>query len=286
MDINPAVAKAQNNPPAHIFRLPPELLSIIFNFLACAHAPRDIERWVRVTHVCAHWRRVALHYPNLWTRISLHSPTWALEMLARSKTASITVEAVEVDEDRQSPMNIALLDILKCLPRIRELSLMQPLSQSGSDIVGTPFLQQVVAKLDGPAPLLESLKIYYSQINLAVPPVLSCGTPRLRHLELSQTSIPWWPTIVRGLVSLKISAPPAPLRIPIPILTSILARMPNLEEAHLAWVIAPPRPGLVWGDEADSLPRISQLYLEDKLAHCMAFFNNITVPPTAVLRTL
>jgi len=290
MEINPAaVARAaKNNPPSHIFRLPPELLSFIFNFLACAHAPRDFERWVRVTHVCSYWRRVALDYPNLWTRISLHSPSWALEMLARSKTAPITVEAAEVVGDRQSPMNIALLDILKCLPRIRELSLVQPESRSGSDsdVVDAPFLEQVVARLDAPAPLLESLKITYSHSNYAVPPILSCGSPRLRHLELSRTSIPWWPTIVGGLVSLRITAPPISLRIPIPVLTSILARMPNLEEAHLSWVIAPPRPGLVWGDEPDSLPCISQLYLEDELAHCMAFFNNVTVPPTAVLQTL
>ena len=277
--------KAQNNPPPHISRLPPELLSIIFNFLACAHAPRDFECWVRVTHVCSDWRRVALDYPNLWTRISLHSPSWALEMLARSKTASITVDAAAVDEDRHSPMNIALLDILKCLPRIRELSLMQPVSQGGSDI-DEPFLEQVVARLDGPAPLLESLKISYSHSSArAAPLILSCGTPRLRHLELSKTSVTWWPTIVGGLVSLKISAPPIPLRMPVPILTSILTRMPNLEEAHLSWVIAPPSPDLVWGDEADSLPRITHLYLEDELAHCMAFFSNVTVPPTAVLHT-
>jgi len=286
MVINPAVAKkSQNNPLAHISRLPPELLSIVFDFLTSAHAPRDFERWVRVTHVCSHWRRVALHCRNLWTRISLHSPSWALEMLARSKTASITVEAAEVDEDQQSPMNIALLDIMKCLPRIRELSLMQSESQSGSGIIEAPFLEQVVARLDGPAPLLESLKISYSQPNHAVPPILSCGTPRLQHLELSKTSIPWWPTIIGGLVSLRISALPIPLRLPVPILTSILTGMPNLEEAHLSWVIAPSRPDLVWGDEPDSLPHLTQLHLEDELVHSMAFFNNITAPPTAVLHT-
>ena len=61
--------------------------------------------------------------------------------------------------------------------------------------------------------------------------------------------------------------------------------MPNLEEAYLSWVIAPPRPDIVWGDEADPLPRITHLHLEDELAHCMAFFNNVTLPPSAVLHT-
>ena len=189
-------------------------------------------------------------------------------MLARSKTASIVVEADEVDEDHQSPRNIALLDILKCLPRIRELSLMQlePESESQGDsgIVNAPFLGQVVARLDGPAPLLESLRISYSNSNHAVHPILSCGTPRLRHLEPSKTSIPWWPTIVGGLVSLRISTPPISLRLPVPTLTSILSKLPNLEEVYLSCVITPPRSGLVvWGDGPDSLPRITHLHLEN-----------------------
>jgi len=204
-------------------------------------------------------------------------------MLAHSRMAPITVEATEVDENRQSPMNIALLDILKCLPHIRELSLMQPQSENGSGVGDVPFLEQVVARLDGPAPLLESLKISYFYFNYAVTPILSRGTPLLRHLELSKTSIPWWSTLFDGLVSLRLFTPS--LSIPVLVLTSILARMPNLEEAHLSWVIAPPYHGLVRGNEAASLPRISQLHLEDELAHCVAFFNNVTVPPTTVLHT-
>ena len=132
METNLAVVKkGENNlyPPSHIIScLPPELLSTIFNFLACTHVLQDFECWVHVTHVCSHWRHIAIDYPNLWTHISLHNPSWVLEMLAHSKTASITVEADEVDEDHQSPRNIALLNILKCLPHIRK-SLMQPESR-------------------------------------------------------------------------------------------------------------------------------------------------------------
>lgn len=72
--------------------IPPEVLAETFAYLPGAwHQPMDFE-WLAVTHVCHHWREVALNTPRLWTRINLHKNLDILqEYLARSKQAPLEV---------------------------------------------------------------------------------------------------------------------------------------------------------------------------------------------------
>ena len=88
--------KTRRNALAPISRyLPPEVLSEIF--AALKYALRLVlnknMQWIRVTHVCWHWRSVALSCPSLWSYIDLSYPKWVLTMLGRSRMAPLVVKA-------------------------------------------------------------------------------------------------------------------------------------------------------------------------------------------------
>ncbi|KAI0280965.1 hypothetical protein BC826DRAFT_874013, partial [Russula brevipes] len=77
--------------------LPPEVLARIFHLVAFADssgAETGSLRWIGVTHVCRHWRQVALDDSSLWARISSSRvrPTWVSEVLARARDAPLAIE--------------------------------------------------------------------------------------------------------------------------------------------------------------------------------------------------
>ncbi|KAI0284069.1 hypothetical protein BC826DRAFT_881182, partial [Russula brevipes] len=78
--------------------LPPEVLARIFHLVALADAESSRPkmgnlRWIGVTHVCRHWRQVALDDSSLWARISgsMAKATWVCEMLARARNAPLSI---------------------------------------------------------------------------------------------------------------------------------------------------------------------------------------------------
>ncbi|KAI0043548.1 hypothetical protein FA95DRAFT_1470995, partial [Auriscalpium vulgare] len=83
--------------------LPPEVLSRVFEFLALAHPYRhDVDAtrggssprlgWIVVSHICRHWRQVAVDDTSLWRTISSEmEPKWIAEMVARTKDRPLTV---------------------------------------------------------------------------------------------------------------------------------------------------------------------------------------------------
>ena len=57
--------------------LPPEILARVFHLIVLEEPPISGGRslgWIRVTHVCRHWRQVALDDSSLWARI------WGVQM--------------------------------------------------------------------------------------------------------------------------------------------------------------------------------------------------------------
>ncbi|KAI0045333.1 hypothetical protein FA95DRAFT_128493 [Auriscalpium vulgare] len=82
--------------------IPPELLSRVFHLLASIDPPScRIEDstlstsfelgWIAVTHVCQHWRQVALEDSALWTNIdfSMLSHKWLTEFFSRISTRAL-----------------------------------------------------------------------------------------------------------------------------------------------------------------------------------------------------
>ncbi|THU75236.1 hypothetical protein K435DRAFT_707500, partial [Dendrothele bispora CBS 962.96] len=85
--------KTRRNLHAFISKLPPEILSIIFLLYRdeMAFHWRTLA-WIRVSHICRHWRNVALGCPALWSHPIFYMPASVPEMLLRSKSAPLTVQ--------------------------------------------------------------------------------------------------------------------------------------------------------------------------------------------------
>ncbi|TFK50702.1 hypothetical protein OE88DRAFT_1751748 [Heliocybe sulcata] len=85
----------------HIASLPDELLIEIFALYPYAEDSSRAEfepllpapyHWLRYTHICHHWRQLALQTPSLWTDIVLTNRVECIqEMLKRSSLAAVTV---------------------------------------------------------------------------------------------------------------------------------------------------------------------------------------------------
>ncbi|KAG6813180.1 hypothetical protein H0H92_013300 [Tricholoma furcatifolium] len=75
-------------------RIPNEILASTFRQLVDAEVADDSLEWIRsISHVCSHWREVALSTPALWSTLRLDYPAWAPEMLRRSKGVALSVKS-------------------------------------------------------------------------------------------------------------------------------------------------------------------------------------------------
>jgi hypothetical protein len=88
---------------APILSLPVELTDDIFSYLR-APPPftqekktekKDPLAWLRVAHVCHHWREISLNQPLFWSYVDFTnlSLAGAAEVLTRAKTAPLHLEA-------------------------------------------------------------------------------------------------------------------------------------------------------------------------------------------------
>ncbi|KAI0091450.1 hypothetical protein BDY19DRAFT_991156 [Irpex rosettiformis] len=187
--------------------LPPELLAEVFMYLA--HTTPAEERnvwrsgvppvppirtagsspyaWIKVTHVCHHWREVALSAPQLWTIIWVTSRMECIkEMLVRSKQALLTVKA-----DRYNvPMRVDGLDlVMRELPRIASFDARMPprLGQDGQSgySLNAPKLKELVLQTTDMYENL-SLSTLHLQEHFA-----NCNIPTLERVELYSYQIQW-----------------------------------------------------------------------------------------------
>lgn len=192
-----------------IARLPPELLTEIFLHYAAVirssfsyyasgifgsgamHGPRS-KRWIRIAHVCHHWREVALGSPRLWSEFSVDRLDWTTEMLSRSKKAPLHLTVLALHN-----VSEALKLALKELPRIESLVF----KMCSMDSV-TNQLQ-----LGTEAPLLKSLAIASNRPSLmSIAPDAQIlfdkvDLPRLTHLELQDTRISWHNPIFKSTLT-------------------------------------------------------------------------------------
>ncbi|KAG1873203.1 hypothetical protein F4604DRAFT_778960 [Suillus subluteus] len=92
------VLRSRQNALTYTCLLPPEILAAIFIYIAeeqsCysgtpSHCGAPL--FLAVTHVCQHWRKVALECATLWTSINCASAPWVTIMLERSKKAALVV---------------------------------------------------------------------------------------------------------------------------------------------------------------------------------------------------
>ncbi|KDQ07286.1 hypothetical protein BOTBODRAFT_611936 [Botryobasidium botryosum FD-172 SS1] len=205
----------RRNQKASVYRLPPEVLMIIFQFTECSSAnplrPLRKRAPLNVAAVSRRWRQVVLNTPGLWTRIDIMMPWLTQNFLERSKEAPLTIEvnAEELnawassgdgENEETHPAQSRLsryIDFLKLTaPRWISMELRGVLAFD------------VVQAFSFPLPHLEVLRIIKGGDTLTsesypLPNALFRGSaPCLRDLHLNATPISLKSPIFAGLTSL------------------------------------------------------------------------------------
>ncbi|ESK93441.1 hypothetical protein Moror_1722 [Moniliophthora roreri MCA 2997] len=177
------------HPIAHISRLPNEVLGIIFTFcvqltLQCAstsNRPWRCRTWIWVSHVCRHWRSVALSCTGMWTKPDFGIPALAKEMLIRAKSAPLRIDAHLQRHPSPSPAYHSLNLVEEALQDISRVSELRITAEI--DILEKLFSGQLQQ-----APLLSTLDIRALELDddlYFLPDNLFGGeAPRLRELTL------------------------------------------------------------------------------------------------------
>ncbi|KAG1726299.1 hypothetical protein EDB19DRAFT_2043045 [Suillus lakei] len=142
----------RRNALACVSRLPFEILANIFMCIVPKEEcymrttkPSGVPACLAITHVCRHWRQVALQCPTLWAFIDCISSQWLAIMLERSKKSALVVIYSYPD----SLQKCGYEQILSQLPRIKSLQL----CPSPSDVNG---ILDYLSSL--PAPLLQTFE--------------------------------------------------------------------------------------------------------------------------------
>jgi hypothetical protein len=185
--------------------LPPEILARVFHLLVLEEPPLSGGQslgWIRVTHVCQHWRQVALDDSSLWAKIwGIPTNTkWISEILARAKNAPLDIEFNAFTRSCSE----ALLMIPPHLSHTRQL-------RFHCHSALHPDGVREIYSWDAPAlEIFELTVIRHSPIaflDLGGNMLFNGHAPRLRTFSLSRVIIPW-SLIPRGqLTQLKIAYP-------------------------------------------------------------------------------
>ena len=240
--------------------------------------------WITVTHVCRHWRQVALSNPNLWANIVFDlGAEWAEQMLERSKAAPISYCRSLLPKVHKGKGKA--LDDPATLRK--HLSHIQRLKVSGDrDILSLAFSAPTA-----PAPHLESLELISTTVEpLFILPadLFSLQASRLRHLNLFSCSIPWDSFLLRDLTHLEIHVPTTyailrpfeQSRIPsMDRLLSILEAMPSLQVLTLANCLPYPH----YTNRVVPLQYLTKLSLEGLLSQVISTLKQVSLPGSASL---
>lgn len=227
-----------------VFALPPELLSECFlSCAATASVPYTFGMlpspyaWITISHVCRHWRAVALSSAKLWSRIRLTSHReWMQELLKRSGEAPLEVladfpliyESPQTRADWMASFRVVLEQIARI--RILVISSQQKLESDALDL------------LNRPAPLLKDLRLYHLVFDCEgatddMPQALgfmsrNSNAACLESLSLYKCHIPWFELDVQTLKELTIVGLPwggVSRSLDMPTLVQILRSAPLLE---------------------------------------------------------
>ncbi|KAF5342421.1 hypothetical protein D9611_001246 [Ephemerocybe angulata] len=174
-----------------INRLPAEILSSIF-IQASFETRKESLSWIRLTHVCRHWRAVALECAALWSDLSFANLNFTEVMLSRSKNAPLAVE-YDAPYPRTTLQNYEVLsNILRQGHRLRSLTIMNDRPR-GLVLHLRKTLSRCIV-----APILEELRLCSRDDNFLCPPFLSGGAPSLKYLRISGCKIADWSCIPLG----------------------------------------------------------------------------------------
>ncbi|KAF8158294.1 hypothetical protein B0H34DRAFT_708192 [Crassisporium funariophilum] len=186
--------------PHPIYRLPVELISLIF----VSGSEDDPDFAIVVSHVCRAWRHIALQTPSLWRRITLNTKEhmWR-ERIRRARACSLDIQLLPWSTPRTG------------VPRARELNLytvqwymhivLPYISRWRSlEIVFAeyaPYLwKATLASCVAPATALQDLSLVYRLNDDTEEFTLFSGSaPRLRRVTLDGIRLRWLPSLFANL---------------------------------------------------------------------------------------
>lgn len=214
--------------------LPPEILTTIFTYIVEEDAfksrggtPRPCTAPISmiITHVCRHWRQVALECPTLWAYLNCVSANWLDIMFERSKKAALVVIY-------RSPGSLrkCFQQIFSQLPRIKSLQL-----------CSYPWeVNRILDCLSSqPAPSLQTFKFSIARkshtrvIKPISDAIFQGQAPLLRSVELTECTFSWTSCIFSGLRTLDVRRIGSASYPTLSQLLSALRRMSELEQLAL-----------------------------------------------------
>ncbi|KAJ7582172.1 hypothetical protein C8J56DRAFT_244854 [Mycena floridula] len=216
--------------------LPVELLAYIF-ILGVPDDAKDIS-WIKVSHVCQHWRQTALECPALWSTLNLssYSAQWTKVMLERSQMALLTVSSDTGLSAAPKRLNVTETVLLEHLDRIGVLNI-----SITDTVLETLFVKLISAGKKAPFLHDLSLSILYPPLGPNKAYVLDTLFPsttsfidpsRLERLQLANCLFTMQSPFYRNLTSLSLKGI-YPHRPTMTDLLSVLASMTRIEELGL-----------------------------------------------------
>lgn len=277
-------AKTKYNATSFLNRLPVEILSKVFLELASAITNDFIDildpkgravSWIYVTHVCSHWREVALDCAALWSDILYLNPSLAEAMLSRSKKAPLSFKLSWYSNPKWESKDV----IHKILSHSERLVSVE---------IGSCANAAILAHFSRAAPILEKLSLcgVYPAVDLTST-FLQAGAPSLKHLALSQFQFESWAVLPLGprltylqIVGSAVQRPSAPQFI-----ASIHA-MPHLQTLILEKLLPEgeyPTDPVYNAIYPPPFPALGKLSLTDTVEDVTNFFSAVNLPETAKL---
>ncbi|KAI0695789.1 hypothetical protein C8T65DRAFT_562945, partial [Cerioporus squamosus] len=239
-----------------IYLLPVELLTRIFHLgvdsdpLPDDRPPEHRPFEVLVSHVCRHWRHIALHTPHLWTTVHFRLKSHidrGRAYLSRNARLPIDIYVDTCAEDTaKHRKDLIFRDtfmptfdvVLPHIDRWREFHLkVADLECKGS--------ARKVLNTCGPAPLLRTLQLWHVQNwesperlfgAIGPPPVVVFGgaLPSLKNIILQGVNLPWTSSpFLSNLTSIEYALHSDDVRMPWEQWRHMLVSSPNLERLFL-----------------------------------------------------
>ena len=232
--------RRRRNALAPISSPPTEVITAIFYALRVPVAPSplipftlggksDNLPWIRLAHVCQHWREIAFNQPLFWSRLDFTNFTSAAatEVLTRAKTVPLHLAARIPGHWDDGRFTAFQKELRTHTAQICHL-----------DINAEYFhLRKILEGLVSPAPTLEYLSLscegYRSRVKssrVSIPDMLFGGTtPRLSCLEIRNCEISWKSPLLKGLKYLEIRTLSAEARPSLSVWLDALDEMPQLK---------------------------------------------------------
>ncbi|EIM90933.1 uncharacterized protein STEHIDRAFT_165392 [Stereum hirsutum FP-91666 SS1] len=274
-----------------IATLPVEILDKCFAYLADIDPPRSSRTkayfhslapithlgFVTVTHVCSHWRHVAINNTLLWTTPTFDlGPEWLAATLSRAKSAPLTIRHDFGDTSLSRRDNPLALEEMHGVMETLRCHLYHTITIDLYGSLPPPDIFPIEDLLSCSAPVLESLAI--ERKSPLSPILLGDDASRLRQVQLVGVGETWIVPVFTGLTCLHIHAESISASTSLSQFLDMLEQNPELE--YLKITFALPRTDSLVPTRRIALPLLKRLSVTGFPSSCATLLSNIVTPPS------